>query len=231
MNQAADKEELLRHLARLRAAQASTPASDDLRAVRSFLQRRLGPTVKRALAARVLGVSQPALDRWIESGDIPTVPTPAGRWEVPARPLVELVGAVAERSRGGERHPLAAVLHERRAAAEDLNVAAIAARLPRSRGGHRAAELRALAYHLAVAQKLDDELVMEARQRLEEWLEESKVDPRYGERWREVLSRPLPEIARSISRDDQRGRDLRQNSPFAGALTEPERRRLLAAMG
>jgi hypothetical protein len=42
------------------------------------------------------------------------------------------------------------------------------------------------------------------------------------------LRRPLAEIREAIAADDQRGRDLRQNSPFAGALSEPERRRILA---
>jgi len=43
------------------------------------------------------------------------------------------------------------------------------------------------------------------------------------------LARPLREIAETISRDDEHGRDLRQSSPFAGALDEPTRRRVLTA--
>ena len=39
--------------------------------------------------------------------------------------------------------------------------------------------------------------------------------------------RPLPEIRWVLANDTRRGRDLSQNSPFAGMLIEPERRRLL----
>jgi hypothetical protein len=227
----AEKEELLDSLVRLRRAQAAAGRNDDLSAVSRFMERQLSPTVKRALAARALGVSQPALERWIDSGDVPIVPAPSGRWEVPTRPLVDLVCAVRDRADEGERHPLAAVLRGRRSAAEQLDVDSIARTLPRARPGHRPAELRSLAYHRAVAQRLDDALVEQARQRLARWIDEGKIDRRYAERWADVLSRRLPQIARAIARDDASGRDLRQSSPFAGALSEPERRRVLAAAG
>ena len=42
-----------------------------------------------------------------------------------------------------------------------------------------------------------------------------------------MLRRPLPEIKRVLTDDGQWARDLRQNSPFAGALSEPERRKIL----
>jgi hypothetical protein len=227
----AEKEELLENVVRLRRAQAAVGGSADLRAVLSFMERRLGPTVKRARAARALGVSQPALERWIASGDIPMVPTPAGRGEVPTGALVELVRAVRERATAGDHHPLGGVLRERRVTAEQLDVDSIVHSLPRSSDGHRRAERRSLAYHRAVARRLDEDLVERARQRLALWMDERKIDHRYAELWASLLARPLSEIAEEISRDDEVGRDLRQNSPFAGALSEPERRRVLAAAG
>jgi hypothetical protein len=54
------------------------------------------------------------------------------------------------------------------------------------------------------------------------------MDDRYADQWEELLRRRLTEIRHAITADDQRGRDLRQNSPFAGVLSEPERRRILA---
>jgi hypothetical protein len=46
-----------------------------------------------------------------------------------------------------------------------------------------------------------------------------------------VLSWPRSRIKRFISTDSQRARDLRQNSPFAGVLTERERKKILEAVG
>ena len=88
MSRAATKEQLLNHVVRLRRAeQQPSPANEDIVAVRGDLERAIGPTVRRAMAARLLGVSQTALDRWIAQGDIPSVLTPDGRREVPRHPL------------------------------------------------------------------------------------------------------------------------------------------------
>ncbi|MBA3437037.1 MAG: hypothetical protein ACR2F4_01795 [Thermoleophilaceae bacterium] len=51
--------------------------------------------------------------------------------------------------------------------------------------------------------------------------------PAYAAQWENVLSRPIDRIARVISEDTQTGQDLRQNSPFTGILSEPERRRVI----
>ncbi len=92
---------------------------------------------------------------------------------------------------------------------------------------HRRSELRGLAYHRALAPRLRRSMIDEATSKINRWQEEGRIDPRYAEEWRQVLARPVPEIRRLISADDARGRDLRQNSPFAGLLSEPERRRIL----
>lgn len=225
------KEQLVRNIVRLRRAEMLCPASEDIAAVRTDLERVAGPTVARAMAARLLGVSQTALDRWIARGDIPAVMTPAGRREVPLRALVELVEAVEARV---ERHPLASVLRQRRSDAERLDPRALLPARYRGSGdhhGHRGAELRALAYHRAVARRLDERIVRDALQRVRTWRSEGKLDPRYADEWEQVLSSPLPRIAKLIGSDSERARQLRQSSPFAGALSEPERRRALEAVG
>ena len=79
----------------------------------------------------------------------------------------------------GERFPLAAVLHARRRAADQLDLRAIARGLSQNRDGHRGAELRSLPYHRAVAQRLSQEMVEEARQRLATWIDELRA--RYAE--------------------------------------------------
>lgn len=110
------REQLVRDAVRLRRAHHRQPHDEDLAAVRASIERAAGPTVGRAASARLLGVSQTALDRWIGTGDVPTVLTPGGRREVPLPALVDLLEALdARRATITERHPLAAVLRERRA--------------------------------------------------------------------------------------------------------------------
>lgn len=228
MGSIAETERLLGAVVRLRRAGRASPAAEDISTVRAELERMIGPTVTRAMAARALGVSQTALDRWIASGDIPVVVAESGRREVPVHALAELVEGVEERAgAGAESHPLAAVLRERRAHAQRLDPKAIVPRRRGPRHGHRQAELRGLAYHRAVAQQLDEQTVADARHRLRRWRAEDKIDPRYADEWERILSLPIPRIAGLIGRDDDRMRALRQTSPLTGSLNEPTRRRVL----
>ena len=94
--------------------------------------------------------------------------------------------------------------------------------------GHRTAERRSLEYHRLVAERLDEALLAKARARVEEWIaERGPVHPVYARRWKAVLDRSVPEIASILVTDDEPSRDLRQNTPFAGALTPSERWRIL----
>lgn len=228
----AERERLVDNLIRLRKAERAPPAREDIAAVRADLERMAGPTLTRAMTARLLGVSQTALDRWVATGDIPVLVTRSGRRETPLRALLELIEAVGERRLANprDRHPLGSVLRERRSAAERMNVSGLlrSTELRRGEDGHRGAELRALAYHRAVAQRLDATIVQDARDRLARWRSQARIDPRYAWRWDEVLAMALAQIARLIGEDTPRMRDLRQSSPFAGALSEHERRRVLA---
>jgi hypothetical protein len=232
----AEKEQLVDNVIRLRRAERVSPTIEDLALVRADLERLIGHTVPRAMAARRLDISQTALDRWVARGDIPAVMTPRGRREVPLGALLDLVDDV-ERHRQknpDDRHPLGSVLHARRKQAERLKPEAVLParyRRPEVRHGHRRAELQGLAYHRVVARRLDSRLVVEARSRLSRWEHEGRIDPRYATDWRQVLSWPIPRIKRLISQDSQRARDLRQNSPFAGVLHERERQRVLEAVG
>jgi hypothetical protein len=69
--------------------------------------------------------------------------------------------------------------------------------------------------------------VTDARRRLRRWRERGNIDERWAREWEDVLSRPLADIERAITAEDVRGRDLRQNSPFAGALSHEERQRVM----
>ncbi len=234
MGQIAEREQLVKDVIALRAAERNSPAAEDVAMVRANLERLIGPTVTRAMAARLLNISQTALDRWIDSGDVPVVMTRSGRRELPLHAVVDLAESVTERRRRGASHPLASELNESRARAQRLDLRKILPRRSRSGGaenGHGRADLLSLVYHRAVAQRLDDQIVQEARHRLLRWRADQRIDPRYAASWEKILSRPTAQIARLISRDDRETRDLRQNSPFAGVLSEPERERIFEAVG
>jgi hypothetical protein len=226
---AIDVEEAVRNIVRLRRVQQQVDpaAGAELSEVVASLEESVGPTVTRARAARLLGISFNALGRWIEKGDVAEVTTPAGRREVPLAELVDLLGEV-ERHRGDRgRLALAEVIRERRQAAAAIDPDEI---LPARQGrSHRVAEVQSLAYHRLVARRLDDRLVDEARERLRRRREDGTIHERWASAWERALALPRDRLARLLREDTQRARDLRQTSPFAGALTEQERRRALRA--
>ena len=222
------RKKLFGNIIRLRRAERDTPSAD-LMAVRSDLEAELGPTLSRSVAAQLLGVSHTALNRWIDSGDVAVVITPRGRREVPVFSLLELYEAVEEERRDGTRklHTLEAVMAKGRARAESLHPGAVLEGEPEHRDRHRTSELRSLAYHRAIAPRLRRQTVEDARHRLERWEEEGKVDARHAAAWQGVLGKPVSEIRKVIRSDNEFARDLRQNTPFAGLLSEPERLKIL----
>jgi hypothetical protein len=102
---------------------------------------------------------------------------------------------------------------------------------PQAADPHRKAELRGLAYHRALAPRLRRPMVDEAERKLARWLREGRIDPRHARAWEEVFALPMPDLRRAIGADDERGSELRQSSPLAGMLSEPERHKILAEVG
>jgi hypothetical protein len=228
-----ESKKLVDGIVKLRRAERIPAAAADVSPVRRDLEARLGPTLSRSRAAQILGVSQTALDRWVAAGQIPILLTPAGRRQVPRQFVVELREVIGELDgKSSRRHPLAAALAARREAAV-RSVGGPVAPAP-SRAvppeGHRTSERRGLALHKVIAERLDAGMVEEARQRIDQLQAGGHLHPRYAERWRELLSRSIPEIVAATTADDQEGRDLRQNSPFAGVLNEQERRLIIGAV-
>jgi len=97
---------------------------------------------------------------------------------------------------------------------------------------HRVIEARSLAMHCLAAQKISDHprLLDAIRGTLTRWRS------RYGDRvpraldeWQGILDRPWPEIAALITDPGESATRLRQSSPFAGVLTQSERRRIYEA--
>jgi hypothetical protein len=221
------KQELFENIVRLRRAGRQAPGSRDIAAVRATLERELGETMSRRLAARALGVSHTALDRWIKAGDLPLVYSSNGRVELPVPALLDLYEAVeAQRAERPRRYPLTPTMGRQREAAERL---CIDKATDDGYGGvgHDRAWARSLAYHRAVATRLRKPMVDEARYVLFRWRQQGRIDERYAERWEQLLERPISEIRRALVDKGQESDDLRQNSPFAGVLSEPERRRIV----
>jgi len=232
MASVAESTKLVDGIVRLRRVERMPEAAAEVRPVRRELEARLGPTLSRSRSARILGLSQPALDRWVAAGEVPVVIAPSGRREVPRQFVVELREAIDELiAEGRHRHLLGAALAARRDAAAKLGGGATGSESHRARPavGHRTAERRARAYHRVVAARLDEPMLEDARERVEQLAADGHLDPRYADRWRELLGRSRDEIAGAIAADTEAGRDLRQNSPFAGALNEQERRRIIEA--
>jgi hypothetical protein len=223
-----ERTRIFENIARLRRAERDC-GSPELVAVRHDLEESLGGTVSRNLAANLLGISHTALNNWISVGDVPVVISGRGRKEVPLPALLDLYERVTEERESGrrKRHPLEPPLAEKRAQAERMRPASGPEFQAKHEDGHRRAELRSLAYHRVIAARLRRPMVEEAAQRVRRWREEGRIDPRHAKRWLGLLEQPVHEIRKVISTDDQRGRDLRQSSPFAGLLSEPERRKIL----
>ena len=81
-----------------------------------------------------------------------------------------------------------------------------------------------------IADRIADEpeLLERARARVEAWIAADPTAHLYAEAWRELLGGELPEIAAALVDPSERGRALRQSTPFAGAIDPRTRWRLWA---
>lgn len=225
------RKRLLQNIVRLRRAERRLP-DPDVASVREDLEDELGGTVSRNLAAELLGVSHTALNNWIASGDVPVVLSRSGRKEVPIPVLLSVYESVEDERRSGRRrlHALEPVMADARRRAERMRPHLSVAEELRSADRHRVSDLRGLAYHRTIAPRLRRPMIEGAERKLSRWEKDGTLDQRHADAWREVFSRPMSEIRKVISTDDPRGRDLRQNSPLAGLLSEPERRKILESV-
>jgi hypothetical protein len=177
------------------------------------------------LAASILDVSEATIRRWVRRGELPTVVAPSGRPGIPVGELADLYEDVAEQRSRGRKHVIEPRVAAARQAAGRM---AIDVEAPAAGAAHDRSLARALAYHRAVARKLTRPMADTALHRVWEWESQGRIDPEYGRRWELLLRGPLREIREQISASSTEADDMRQNSPFAGALSEPERQRILA---
>lgn len=98
---------------------------------------------------------------------------------------------------------------------------------------HELGEERSIAMHRAVAEhlRLHPELLEAARRRVQGWLAEGTVHPRYAAAWSELLDLPLDQLTAFLTDPSERARTLRSSSPFAGVLDPRERWRIHREVG
>ena len=88
---------------------------------------------------------------------------------------------------------------------------------------------RSLALHEAVADELlrNPEIVGRARRKLDEWLARGGRSTPLWLRWRQILERPIQEVAAILTDRSEDAAWLRKASPFAGVLPTSTRLRIL----
>jgi excisionase family DNA binding protein len=73
-------------------------------------------------------------------------------------------------------------------------------------------------------------VLRQAQENLENMHARSRgANRRWLEEWEQLLNGPIEDVLEALTSRSPRSRDLRQNSPFAGALSEQEREAVLSA--
>ena len=225
MGVVADKRRWFEQVVALRRAERAAPGVREIPLVRSQIEEQIGSALSMSMAASVLDVSEATIRRWVRRGTLPTVITGQGRTGIPVGPLADLHEEVARQRAQGRRHVLEPAMTAAQQAAQRMRIDPAAAPAGDPHGRSLA---RALAYPRAVARKLTRAMADEALHRVWEWESQDRIAEEYARRWEQLLRGPLPAIRAAISATGPDADDLRQSSPLAGALSEPERRRILA---
>lgn len=186
--------------------------------------------VKASYARARLGISDPTLRKWVARGILERTAGQPLRVTLASLARAEIQAARVHTGRGMTETVEKHLRWERMAEAESFQRALrnLSAATTSPPDAHRSAERRSLALHRAIAERLDERSLTAARARVRRWLKQGgPVDPATAGRWGEILGASLAEVRKAIVQDSEAMRDLRQSSPFAGVLTEPERHRIL----
>lgn len=98
---------------------------------------------------------------------------------------------------------------------------------------HQLHEIRSLAMHALIAEKIDRDrsLLAIPKRNLQRWRARfPAAPPRWWTEWTRILKLPWNEIAALLIDPGEHARRLRQSTPFVGILTPAQRRQLHAAL-
>lgn len=98
---------------------------------------------------------------------------------------------------------------------------------------HRVHEIRSRVFHAIIAEKArrNPQILARARERVAAWERDGgPTHPTWTRHWRDLLAQDDTTVLDAIVGDDEQMRDMRQSTPFAGALTEEERLGLIRGL-
>lgn len=102
-----------RILALRRTARRGGEVRQELEPIIDGLRRDLDETMSKTQAAKVIGVSVPTLDKWIEERIVPVERAASGRPRVPRDTTLDLAERIADlRQRGRERNLIIALVDQ-----------------------------------------------------------------------------------------------------------------------
>lgn len=90
---------------------------------------------------------------------------------------------------------------------------------------HQKIELRSIAFHRLVAERLlqNPSLLDVARENLRRWNDKGGRSSPYFAQWKEILDLPPEKVAEIIVSEEPQMVELRQSTPFCGILSPRER--------
>lgn len=202
-----EREQMLEGLLGLRRVRALLPSNPDVERGISGIEAALGESVPQRTAARALGVSHPELSKLITAQKLSTVDSARGQAKVSVTSLVELIEARGE----AEDAPIKLSVKRREKAKAREAAAPVD-----GRDITQILEMRALAFHRALARNLDRPMVDRAKEIVEEWRASGELTPDQADEWDKILDRPVDDVASRMTEYSPAGTELRKNSPFNG---------------
>lgn len=197
-----DRELMINGLLGLRRVRLLLPGNTDVDRGIEGIQIALGDAVPQRTAARALGVAHPEVSKLISSKKLRTIDSAKGRAQIEVASLLELI------EDGGGTHAVVELKEKRREKAARSEVP------DGKRDLAQIMEMRALAFHRAMARNLDRETCERAQRVVGELRESGAMTDEEADAWEMLLDRPVDDVAGKMTDYSPAGVKLRANSPF-----------------